>query len=189
MEYVNIMEAARRCQVSDKTVRRWIHAHKLPARFPHPNHCEIAMGDLEPFLPGHLSGQDEGTLEHRIATLERQVQALEHQIQQFLAQPVPSRTPTTRKRVMRESTSGPLPKHLVSVFAFARLHGIAEQKVQTHIDIHLLPVHRGTWIGAEKQAVSLTFDAKGQQAFYHLYHEILWFVTCPHCPHGLAGQV
>jgi excisionase family DNA binding protein len=54
MEYVNIMEAARRCQVSDKTVRRWIHAHKLPARFPHPNHCEIALGDLEPFLPGHL---------------------------------------------------------------------------------------------------------------------------------------
>ena len=189
MEYVNIMEAARRCQVSDKTVRRWIHAHKLPARFPHPNHCEIALGDLEPFLPGHLSGQDEKTLEHRIATLERHVQTLEHQVQQVLVQAVASRTPTTRKKDRSESTCGPLPTHLVSVFAFARLHGIAEQKIQTHIDIHLLLVHRGTWIDAQMQEVSLAFDGKGQQAFYHLYHEILCFVACPHCPHGFTGQV
>jgi excisionase family DNA binding protein len=189
MEYINIMEAARRCHVSDKTIRRWIHAHKLPAHFPHPNRCEIAVGDLEPFLPGHLSGQDKEPIERRIATLEHQVQALECQIQQLLRHPVPSRTPTTRKRVMRESTSGPLPTHLVSVLAVARLHGIAEQKVQTHIDIHLLPVHRGTWVDAEKQEVLLAFDAKGLQAFYHLYHEFLWFVACPHCPHGLTGQV
>ena len=43
MEYVNIMEAARRCGVSDKTIRRWIHAEKLRARFPQPNRCEIAV--------------------------------------------------------------------------------------------------------------------------------------------------
>jgi excisionase family DNA binding protein len=34
VEYVNIMEAARLLGVSDKTIRRWIHAHRLPARFP-----------------------------------------------------------------------------------------------------------------------------------------------------------
>src|SRR5450631_4303090 len=56
VEYVNIMEAARRCQVSDKTIRRWIHAGKLRARSPQPNRCEIAVLDLEPFLPGHLPG-------------------------------------------------------------------------------------------------------------------------------------
>src|SRR5579883_3259289 len=47
VEYVNIMEAARRCGVSDKTIRRWIHAQKLRAHFPQPNRCEIAMSDLE----------------------------------------------------------------------------------------------------------------------------------------------
>jgi Helix-turn-helix domain len=51
-EYVNIMEAARRCGVSDKTIRRWIHAKKLHARFSQPNRCEIAVSDLVPFLPG-----------------------------------------------------------------------------------------------------------------------------------------
>src|SRR6266700_657128 len=72
VEYVNIMEAARRCQVSDKTIRRWIHAQKLRARFPQPNRCEIAVCDLEPFLPGQ-SGE---SLEIRVVILERQVKEL-----------------------------------------------------------------------------------------------------------------
>jgi excisionase family DNA binding protein len=57
VDYVNIMEAAQRCGVSDKTIRRWIHANKLRAHFPLPNRCEIAVSDLEPFVPGHLSRQ------------------------------------------------------------------------------------------------------------------------------------
>jgi excisionase family DNA binding protein len=57
VDYVNIMEAAQRCGVSDKTIRRWIHANKLRAHFPLPNRCEIAVSDLEPFVPGQLSRQ------------------------------------------------------------------------------------------------------------------------------------
>jgi len=87
VEYVNIMEAARRCGVSDKTIRRWIHAQKLQAQFPQPNRCEIAISDLEPFLPG----QGEEPLENRVAALERQVQALERQVQQVLSRPEASR--------------------------------------------------------------------------------------------------
>jgi excisionase family DNA binding protein len=67
MEYVNIMEAARRCQVSDKTIRRWIHAHKLPARFPQSNRSEIAVSDLEPFLPRQPPGHVQpAAIERRI---------------------------------------------------------------------------------------------------------------------------
>jgi polyhydroxyalkanoate synthesis regulator phasin len=72
-EYVNIMEAARRCGGSDKTIRRWIHAQKVPARFPQSNRCEIAISDLELFLPG----QSTQPLESRVTDLERQVQALQ----------------------------------------------------------------------------------------------------------------
>jgi excisionase family DNA binding protein len=71
MEYVNIMEAARRCGVSDKTIRRWIHVQKLRAHFPQPNRCEIAVSDLEPFLPGQAPGQGEGSVESRVTALER----------------------------------------------------------------------------------------------------------------------
>ena len=189
MDYVNIMQAAHLCRVSDKTIRRWIHAQKLPARFPSPNRCEIALGDLEPFFPGQVSGQNEGTLENRIVALEGQVQRLEHHVQQPLASSLPSRAPMPRKRARRESMGGSLPRHLVSVLAFAHVHGIAEQKVQTHIAISLLPVHRGAWTDPDQREISLALDAKGCQAFYQLYHEIPWFVACPHCPHGLPGHV
>ena len=189
MEYVNIMEAARRCQVSDKTIRRWIYAEKLPARFPHPNRCEIAASDLEPFLPGHLPGQGEESLEVRVATLEQRVQTLERQVQQLLTRPAVSRAQPFSSRRPRERTTGPLPRHLVSVLAFAELHRIPEQKVHTHIDIHLLPVHRGAWTDHDGPEVTLAFDAKGRQAFHQLYHETPWFVPCTLCPHALPGHV
>jgi excisionase family DNA binding protein len=188
-EYVNIMEAARRCGVSDKTIRRWIHAQKLPARFPHSNRCEIAVSDLIPFLPGHLPGQGEEPLESRVATLERQVQALERQVQQLLTRSATSRAERPSSRRSRERTTGPLPAHLVSVLAFAELHRIPEQKVYAHIEISLLPVHRGAWTDHDGQQVALAFDAKGRQAFHHLYHDTALFVPCTRCSHELPGHV
>jgi excisionase family DNA binding protein len=188
-EYVNIMEAARRCGVSDKTIRRWIHAQKLRAHFPQPNRCEIAMSDLEPFLPRHLPGQGEEPLENRVAALERQVQALERQVQQLLSRPGASREQRPSASRKRHSTTGPLPRHLVSVLAFAELHGIPEQKVLTHIEVSLLPVHHGTWTNHDGQEVTLAFDAKGQQAFHQLYHGMPLFVACSQCPHALTGHV
>jgi hypothetical protein len=185
VEYVNIIEAARRCGVSDKTMRRWIHAKKLQARFPQPNRCEIAISDLEPFLPG----QGEEPLENRVAALERQVQALERQVQQVLSRPGASQAECPSPTRKRRLTTGPLPRQLVSVLAFAQLHRIPEQKVHAHIEISLLPVHKGTWTDHDGQEVTLAFDAKGQQAFYQLYHETPWFDPCTCCPHMLSGHV
>lgn len=189
VEYVNIMEAARRCGVSDKTIRRWIHAQKLRAHFPQPNRCEIEMSDLEPFLPGQLPGQGEEPLEDRVAALERQVQALERQVQQVLSGPGASKAERPSASRKRHAITGSLPRHLVSVLAFAELHRIPERKVLTHIDISLLPVHRGTWTDHDGLEVALAFDAKGRQAFHHLYHELPLFVPCSRCPHSLPGHV
>jgi hypothetical protein len=185
VEYVNIMEAARRCQVSDKTIRRWIHAGKLRARSPQPNRCEIAVPDLEPFLPG----PDGEALEVRVATLEQQVQQLKQQVQQVLTSSTPFKVQSFSSRRPRERTTGSLSRHLVSVLAFAELHRIPEQKVYTHIDISLLPVHRGAWTDHDGQEIRLAFDAKGRQAFHQLYHEMPLFVPCTRCPHELPGHV
>ncbi len=187
-EYVNIMEAARRCGVSDKTIRRWIHAQKLRAQFPQLNRSEIAVSDLEPFLPGHLPGQSEEPLKDRVAALEQQMLALERQVQQMLSKSGASRAERSSASRKRQPSTGPLPNHLVSVLAFAELHRIPEQKVLTHIDISLLPVHRGTWADHDGQPVTLAFDAKGQQAFHQLYHELSLFVSCKRCPHALPGH-
>lgn len=189
VEYINIMEAARRCGVSDKTIRRWIHAQKLRAHFPQPNRCEIAISDLEPFLAGHLPGEGEESVEDRVAALERQVQALEGQVQQLLSTQGASREQRLSASRKRHSTTGPLPRRLVSVLAFAELHRIPERKVLTHIDIRLLPVHRGAWTDHDGQEVALAFDAKERQAFHQLYHNLPLFVPCTRCPHALPGHV
>src|SRR2546421_12129655 len=76
-EYVTIMEAARRCGVSDKTIQRAIRRGVLPARYPQPNRCEIAVRVLETFKTGHLSGPVTQSLEHRVIELERRGQPTE----------------------------------------------------------------------------------------------------------------
>ena len=181
MEYVNIMEAARRCGVSDKTIRRALHKGLLPARSPKPNRCEIAVADLEHFLPGHVSGQVQVSTLDRITTLERRVQTLEQQISELLDR----RETTTSHRPSRRSehVTGPLPRNLVSLTSFAQLHNMAETKVLTHVDISLLPTKRGEWTDHDGAMVTLALDAKGKRAFYQIYHGVPPFVECKQCPH------
>src|SRR6266700_2939774 len=116
MEYVNIMEAARRLGVSDKTVRRWIRAGKLSARFPQPNRCEIEISHLECFMPGHVSGQATEA-KNRVAELEQRVLTLEQQVQRLMERE--QSLPSYRVPKAKERTTGPLPKQLVSLLAFA----------------------------------------------------------------------
>src|SRR5260370_35034486 len=142
MQYVTIMEAARHLGVSDKTLRRWIHAGKLSAHFPHPNRCEIEISHLEQFMPGPVSGQATEALEGHVAELEQRVLALEQQGQHLLGKQ--ESLPSYRSPKSEERTTGPLPKRLVSLVAFARHHNVAEGKVQTHISIRLHPINQCT---------------------------------------------
>src|SRR5260370_41308177 len=95
MEYVTIMEAARRCGMSDKTIQRAIRAGVLTARYPQPNRCEIAVSDLETFKLGHVPGPVQTTTESRLVTLEARVQQLEHLVEELLSRqeaPKPQRS-------------------------------------------------------------------------------------------------
>jgi hypothetical protein len=128
-------------------------------------------------------------LENRVVALERQVQTLERQVQQLLTRSGASKAERPSASRKRHSTTGPLPRQLVPVLAFAELHGIPEQKVLAHIEISLLHVYRGTWIDHDGKEVTLALDAKERQAFHHLYHETPFFVPCKRCPHALPGHV
>jgi hypothetical protein len=95
-----------------------------------------------------------------------------------------SASPTKRRRPKGERTTGPLPKHLVSLLAFARRHNVAETKVRAHMDIdHLLPVKRGEWTDTDGTLVTLALDVQGRAAFYRLYQGVPPFVLCEQCPH------
>jgi hypothetical protein len=97
--------------------------------------------------------------------------------------PAKSSSPKSRHRKSAERTTGLLPKHLVSLLAFAGYHNVAETKVQTHVDIGLLPVKRGEWTDTDGTAVTLALDSSGKAAFYQLYQGVPPFLECPQCPH------
>lgn len=91
--------------------------------------------------------------------------------------------PKQRHHPRAEHTTGPLPKHLISLLAFARHHNVAETRVQTHVDLGLLPAKRGEWTDTDGTAVTLALDASGRAAFYQLYQGVPPFLECPRCPH------
>jgi hypothetical protein len=94
-----------------------------------------------------------------------------------------SREPRQRKRA--ERTTGPLPRHLVSLFAFAKLHSVSEQKVLAHVtmDLPLLKAARGEWTDTDGIVIMLALDSAGRATFYQLYHGAPPFVECDQCPH------
>ncbi len=189
-QYVTIQRAAQLCAVSDKTIQRAIHRGVLPAQYPKKNRCEIAIRDLERIRPGLVSGHGPESLEQRVVTLELRVQQLEQLVTALLDKPVASKRHSKAKAP--ERTTGPLPKRFVSLLAFARLHNIAESTVQTHVDMRLFSVERGTWTDTDGTEVMLALDAKGRAAFYHLYHlyhSFPQFLSCSHCAHGYQDNV
>lgn len=185
--YVSIQEAARRCGVSGKTIQRAIQAGKLVARYPRPNRCEIAISDLEIFRPGHLSGHATNPAEMRIAALEQRVEDLERQLCDLLSkQEISGKRRVTKKQAR---TTGPLPRHLVSLLAFAKHHNLTEQKVLAAIEMGLLPAKRGEWVDTDGTLIALALDAKGRAAFFQVYREIPSFIRCKQCPHGYQDSV
>src|SRR6266487_279733 len=66
---------------------------------------------------------------------------------------------------------------------FCRPSHVAETRVQTHVDIAILPAKRGEWTDTDGTVVTLALDAKGRAAFHQLYHELPPFVPCKQCPH------
>jgi excisionase family DNA binding protein len=178
---VTIQEAAKRCGVSDKTIQRAIRAGKLLAHYPQSNRCEIAISDLDAFMHGQVSGQDQTAMESRLAALEERVRQLEALVQHLS----PKQDVSKPRHGARgqERTTGPLPKQFVPLLAFAGHHNVPETRVQTHMEMGLLPVKRGEWIDADGAKVTLALDAKGRAAFYRVYHGVSPFAECKHCPH------
>ena len=111
---VTIQEAARRCGVNPKTIQRAIRAGTLPARYPLPNRCEIAVSDLDMFMPGHVQiatkhplaeqvpGHVQAEMEQRVAALEQRIQQLERLVTELLNMPAAPKRQSRAKA--REST-------------------------------------------------------------------------------------
>jgi len=78
---MNIMQAAKHLGVSDKTIRRAIHAGLLRARYPQHNRAEIDVSDVEQWYATTPIRAPPDVTQQRIAALERHMQALSSEVQ------------------------------------------------------------------------------------------------------------
>jgi hypothetical protein len=193
--YVSIQEAARRCDVSSKTIQRAIQAGKLIARYPKPNRCEIAISDLETLRSGHLSGHatNPASLESRIAELERRlseiellVEQLRHERQETKRRAVAKKPLASQPRVSTEDAL--LPEGLVLLQAFVALHAVSSNEADKRWKagfIHIVKHSRAE--GKQHQTIAL--DGQGRRDFWVQFHATPGFRSCDQCPHIAPGHV
>src|SRR5712691_7133402 len=182
MEYVTVVEGARRLGISEKTIRRAIHAGKLPARYPHKNRCEIAVSDLEAW---RLPPSEQNATDHRLAELDSRLQQVELQIQQLIdaqrVTPVAGAQKPPQKTKQPAQVETPLPDDLVHLQAFADQHFVNRNEAERLWKMGAITAVKGTWI-AGKQRVTVALDAKGQRDFWVQFHETQGFRACDLCP-------
>ncbi len=192
MEYLSVVEAARRLDISEKTIRRAIHAGKLAARYPQPNRCEIALSDLEAWRQPQAQ-QDEAM--QRITELERRVADLERQLQRVMlaqqamtassSQPL-ERSGTKTRGSPRASppVQTTLPDHLVTLPMFADRHGISRNETERRRSAGFIHAVKGSWI-IGKHKITAALDAQGRHDFWVQFHASPGFQACNDCPHSV----
>lgn len=176
MEYVTVVEGARRLGISEKTIRRAIHAGKLPARYPHPNRCEIAVNDLEAWRSPPT--EPDATARH-LADLETRLHQVEMQVQQLQqAQRVP---PVAHDpRMFAEVEAPALLGDLVSLQDFADLHAVNRNEAAQCWSKGFIAGQRQ---GTGKRA-PVMIGTKGRRDFWAQFHETPGFRACDNCPHS-----
>ncbi len=198
-EYVNIQEAARRCGVSGKTIQRAIQAGKLPAQYPKPNQCKIAISALKTFRPGQVSGQAPNpaalesriaALEHRLSEMELLVEQLQHK-QQGVHLETKKRTGATKSlaslpRPSAEDT--PLAEGLVLLQAFVALHTVSSNEAEKRWKAGFIHVVKQPEAGGKRRQ-AIVLDGQGRRDFWVQFHTTPGFRSCDQCPHPAPGQV
>jgi len=179
-EYVSIMEAARRCGISDKTIRRAVHAGKLAARRPQPNRAEIAISDLEAWRA--LSGD---VAEQRLAAMEVRIQELEHQVEQLTMKVseqdgVVAQLQLATKPAVQPSEPG-VPADMVLLQDFAFLHAVNGNEAERRWRAGFIAGQKVPWPGYKRATVAI--GQKGMRDFWVQFHEAPGFQACNDCPH------
>jgi hypothetical protein len=179
-EYVTIVEAARRAGVSDKTLRRAIHAGKLAARYPQPNRAEVALNDLEQWQV--LLVVRPGEIQERVAILETQIAALQAQMQeqagemQALRQFV-EKEPSKRTLPKPEDT---LPADFTWLADFASQHFIPYQEAER---LYKVAAIHGQKIAVSGRRTPIAIGKRGRHDFWVQLHVYPGFRSCDDCPH------
>lgn len=188
-EFVSIMEAARRCGISDKTIRRAVHAGKLPANRRKSNYVEIAVSDLAAWreLSADVQEQRLATMEAQIEDLQRQVEHLSVQVEEQarviaqLSAPSPvvaSKAPAQKAVELAPSTP---PEGLILLREMADVHGVSRNEAERRYKTGMIAGVKRPWPGYKREVIAL--GPKGRRDFWAQFHQIQGFQACDDCPH------
>lgn len=157
MKYLTAAESARRLQVSDKTIQRWIAEQKLSALHVAKNRLAIPESEIERIARerGQIWSPDQGQddIKERLAQLEKRMQRLEDQLANInrasrtaLQPSVPdemieSTSPTihavkngsTTQKNTVEQTHEDIPAGSILARYFAEQHGVNARTFSDHI--------------------------------------------------------
>lgn len=187
-EFISIMEAARRAGVSDKTIRRAIHAGKLAARYPKRNLAEIAVSDLAAWraLAEDVQEQRLVSMEQRLQDLERQVEQLTAQVSEqarvierlTISSPVRASSP---RQPVAPAESGILPIGLVLLQDFSDVHSVSRNEAERRYKTGMIAGQKRPWAGYKREVIAL--GPRGRRDFWVQFHETQGFQACDDCPH------
>jgi len=198
-EYVSIQEAARRCGVCGKTIQRAIQAGKLPAQYPKPNRCAIAISALETFRPGQVLGHapHPADLESRFVALERRLSELELFVEQLQREQqdgqleTKRRTGATQPRASRSRPSTadtPLPEGLVLWHTCVSLHAVSSHEAERRWKAGFIQIVKQPLAGGKRRQ-TIALDGQGRRDFWVQFHSTPGFRPCDQCPHTAPGQM
>jgi excisionase family DNA binding protein len=175
-EYITIAEAARRIGLSDKTIRRAIHAGKLTARYPQPNRAEVSLQALHTWHSSlHVRP---GETQDRLVALEARVGQLESEVQALREQLVGKKAPSNPK------LDTALPDGFVWLSDFADLHYVPRNEAQRLYDLHAI---HGQKIGSARRSYP-AIGPRGRRDFWVQLHTRHDFRACDDCPHDENSQ-
>jgi excisionase family DNA binding protein len=200
MKNLTIQEAARRLNISEKTLRRWVHIKKIPARLDEGRYW-FAERDINAYLQAHQPHIGEESIYEvvyaRLDSIDTRLDEIQKAVERLTAhlstketpkilkppQPQYSAKATVQEEQEEKPITSTLPDGLVIATAFAKQHGVPENTANKAIESGRLPVIRGQWkVG--RASPTKAWDAEGRSKFYQEYHNSPNFIRCPDCPHS-----
>jgi excisionase family DNA binding protein len=190
-ENLNLTQAARLLNVSDKTLRGWLNAGRFPgAKRLINGNWSIPKAEIEAYLemtgntetistPGLLKILDMFTQE--IDALSKRIEALSEE----LHKPPPPSPPIDVYSVVSPprstGASGNLPPGYVALVSFH--HGIPETTVGRWRKADASRASIGDWRDSSGHLVKVALSPDQQRGFYNDFSLHKSFKRCPYCPH------
>jgi Homeodomain-like domain len=209
IEELSIAQIAERCQVTPRTVQRWIKSVRLPAVPLANNRYAVKPSDLAKVqLHEHATPSDVDRLELRrylyddslqatiqdlkysiddlsirLAVAEDTIDRLSHKVA-LLQNEQREKAPTRRKKKAKKARSGGywIPDDYVVAKNFAALHGIPWSAVTRSARQGSLTILYGDWHEGWSR-VRAAFDYEQCINFYRIFHTHKNFTPCHSCPH------